>query len=306
MRGWIPLLFNYRFMTTKRDIDLRRKHLTILRWRHNQEILSDLADKYEQGRRAALLWHNREKRRAWDALKEFSAGEGARIRHLAKRALSHWRRCAAGLEGDLRVRAPFPFVSQPRQPRPMPNSMATPTPMHRDPLPPTHLPTLLTSPRPLAPSTRPVHSPRPCAPSMRGSFEIARGFHTMDIRRDARHKHNARTRAALVRWVRRSSLRAMRKWAPQGARRRVLLVACTALVRRESHRAMQTWLLAQLERLEDKRLVLLGLGSLAQRGQRLGFNAWAELLAARSANSLAISQGVAAFRYRLSRRWFSR
>ena len=69
---------------------------------------------------------------------------------------------------------------------------------------------------------------------------------------------------------------------------------------------MQTWLLAQLERLEDKRLVLLGLGSLAQRGQRLGFNAWAELLAARSANSLAISQGVAAFRYRLSRRWFSR
>ena len=96
MRGWIPLLFNYRFMTTKRDIDLRRKHLTILRWRHNQEILSNLADKYEQGRRAALLWHNREKRRAWDALKEFSAGEGARIRHLAKRALSHWRRCAAG------------------------------------------------------------------------------------------------------------------------------------------------------------------------------------------------------------------
>jgi len=101
-------------------------------------------------------------------------------------------------------------------------------------------------------------------------------------------------------------MRAMRTWAPQGARRRVLLVARTALVRRESHRAMQTWLLAQLERLEDKRLVLLGLGSLAQRGQRLGFNAWAELLAAQSANSQAISQGVAAFRYRLSRRWFSR
>ena len=66
VRGWIPLLFNYRHMTTKRDIDLRRKHLTLQRWLVNQAILLDVNDRDEQCKLLALQgWQNKGPRKPW-------------------------------------------------------------------------------------------------------------------------------------------------------------------------------------------------------------------------------------------------
>lgn len=92
VRGWLPLLTNYRLQSTKRDIDLRRRRIALDRWKHNFAWLVDFEDRKGLGKDAIRRWFNLEKQRAWNTILAFSVGEGVRMKLLALTAMKHWRR----------------------------------------------------------------------------------------------------------------------------------------------------------------------------------------------------------------------